>query len=81
MHYRELQRQFEWLNTEIDGDGRILADAEIANEDLDDELDQEMDQETENIMICDLLRMTNSLRVELIPSATNIEMKAFNWTI
>ena len=35
----------------------------------------------ENDLICNLLKMTNSLNAELIPSATDMEMKEFNWTV
>ena len=81
MYYKELLERFVWHYTEADGDRRRLADTEIANEDPNDESDADFDQEIENILICNILKMTNSLKVELIPSATDVEMKAFNWTV
>ena len=81
LYYKELQRRFLWLYTEGNDDRRRLADTENVNEEPNENPNDQSNQEIENIMICNLLKMTNSLRVELIPSATDMEMKAFNWTV
>ena len=37
---------------------------------------------SESQKICNLLKMTNSIKIELIPaSIEHIEMKAYNWTL
>ena len=84
LEYEEIQRRFMWLYTSASASRRSLTDTKkILNQEEHQNIRQlnETSVFEEGEKICNLLKMTNSLRAELIPSATDMQMKAFNWTV
>ena len=84
LEYEEIQRRFMWLYISAPGSKRRRLTDTITILNQEDHQNIRQLNETsvfDGEKICNLLKMTNSLRAELIPSATDMQMKSFNWTV